>query len=436
MKSKINKKGFTKKMKTTYEIFEKKASSFGGLHPISELLETIKFNKLFADIFPNYRKVRQYKPVENLKILIAAILCGGDRLIDIERLQSDPVIPDLFGNGKVPQDTTVRNDLKYIGECPDERREFLFRLNEKLLRYSGFKKMTIDIDGTATPVEGHQTNALKGYCPESPGSRCFQHLLVSWDDMGSPLAIETRPGNTHCANGAVEMMKIALDRFSRQVELILVRDDAGFFSDKLLTLYESYPNVEYEVMSAKLEGLSAKITAACFKSYHGSGREYAVFPYAMVNGKERTYYVERVRCSDSAQLFEELGYKYRVIVSNRSGKQPHTLFNEYNCRARQEQLICESKNEFALGRIVSNDFFVTQAAAWVSMVACALIAIFRRVALRLDYHRYRMKRLRYYLFNIVAIFVKHAREKVLRIFSPPMGEWRYRKLIERIHAFY
>jgi len=78
---------------------------------------------------------------------------------------------------------------------------------------------------------------------------------------------------------------------------------------------------------------------------------------------------------------------------------------------------------------------VTQAAAWVSMVACALIAIFRSVALRKEYHRFGMKNLRYYFINVVAVFVNHAREKILRIFSPPIGEWRYSQIIGRIEAF-
>jgi len=95
--------------------------------------------------------------------------------------------------------------------------------------------------------------------------------------MDSSLAIETRPGNTHCANGAVELMRKVLDRFSPQVESILVRDDAGFYSNELLELYESYPNVEYEVMSAKTDGVVLTIDNGCFKTYHGSEREYAVF---------------------------------------------------------------------------------------------------------------------------------------------------------------
>ena len=99
-------------VKTRYKISEKKASSFGGFHTISELLFKIGFKRLFDDVFGKIRKIRRYKPVENLQILISSILCGGERLSDVDRLRTDSVLPTLFGTGVVPYDTTIRRDLQ------------------------------------------------------------------------------------------------------------------------------------------------------------------------------------------------------------------------------------------------------------------------------------------------------------------------------------
>lgn len=419
---------------TRYKISEKKASSFGGLHTISELLYKIGFKRLFDDVFGTIRKVRSYKPVENLQVLISSILCGGERLSDVDRLRTDSVLPTLFGTGVVPYDTTIRRDLQYIGDYSKSRQEFLYRINEVLLNNTKPESMTIDVDGTATKVEGHQENACKGYCPESPGDRCFQHLIISWDEMDTVLSIDTRGGEVHCIDGADGQMLQVLDRFSDQVDNILVRCDAGFYSDDILDLLEGFDNVEYEVMGAKLDAVVAQIGDRRFKSYHGSEREYAVFHHKIGKGKLRSYYVERYHKDEKMYLFDGMQWDYRVIVSNRSGKQPHTLFREYNLRARQELLIKELKGEFALGKIVSNDFRVTVAAAWVSAICCTLIGLFNRIALRREYRRYRMKRMRYFLFSLVARFARHAGVMVLKILSPPLGEWRYDQIIRRIHA--
>lgn len=418
-----------------YTVVDKNASSFGGLHVVSEFLDGIKFDKRFIDVFSNYRRIRKYNPYDVIKMLLAVIFSGGDKLSDIDRLKFDPVIPYLFGNGNVPEDTTIRNDLKYIGKSDDERQELLFIFTENLINYYKPTIMTLDMDGTSTHVEGHQTNAKKGYCPEAKGKSCFQHLIASWDEMDLPIAIVTHPGNTHCSNGADDLMRIVLNRLTKQVNLLIVRDDSGFYSENMLELFESYSNVEYEVMSTKLDKIAMKIEDTCFRRYHNSENEYAVIEYQMNQGKMRTYYIERITINDVPNLFNEKEYKYRIIVSNRKNKQPHTIFNEYNDRAHQEQLICECKNEFALGSIVSNDFSITKAAAWVSMVACAIIAMIRKIAFRLEYKHFRMKKLRYYLFSIVAVFVNHSREKVLNLYSPYIGENRYNNLIQRIKAF-
>lgn len=103
-------------MKRKYEITDKKASPFGGFHAIFELIDTIQLKRLFVKHFGKLRKVRKYHPVDTLKLLMSVIMAGGERITDIYRMRFDPLIPDLFGNGSVPYDTTIRNDLLHISE--------------------------------------------------------------------------------------------------------------------------------------------------------------------------------------------------------------------------------------------------------------------------------------------------------------------------------
>jgi hypothetical protein len=362
------------------------------------------------------------------------ILSGGERITDIYRLRNDPVIPDLFGNGSVPYDTTARNDLLLMADEYQAKEKFLLELNDILLKHSRAKHMTIDIDGTASEVHGHQSMARRGYTSSGSSQRCFQHLLVSWDEMNSPLYVETRAGNRHCSFNSEIIMKKVLDHYAGKVDTILVRADSGFYSQKILQTLESYDNVSY-VMKAKVRYSKLDlIPDRKFKYYHDSLRQYAKMEHEIGDKIERSYYVER-RCKDKEiYLFEELSFDYEAIVSNVKNLQPHSIFRLYNKRGRQEKLIGELKSEFALGKIVSNDFGITQTGSWVSAVACAIIAIFRKVALRQEYRKLEMKRLRYFFINVVAKFVKHAGQKILQIFSPTIGRYRYDQVIGRILA--
>ena len=161
-------------MKTRYKIQKINATTFGGLYVISEFLHTLGFHELFQSIFGNFRKIRKFKPSDNIALLIATILSGGSRLYDPEQLAHDSVLPELFAEGDVPHDTTVRDDLQKIELMDQARREMLFLLNKRLFNNLEFKTITIDIDGTALSVEGHQENAKKVTAPKLPETVVFK----------------------------------------------------------------------------------------------------------------------------------------------------------------------------------------------------------------------------------------------------------------------
>jgi len=423
-------------VKTRYEIVETKASPFGGLYVVSEFLHRIQFQKLFNTAFGKLRRHRYYKPVDNVNLIMASLIAGGERLYDIQRFSDDHAIHDLFNLAQLPKDTTLRDDLVLIGQRDEERQELLFLLNELLFVRRNIRSITIDVDGTATPVDGHQESAEKGYCPVEPGSRCFQSLAAFCDETQTAIAEQTRSGSTHCAHGIVDFMKRILDRLSPQLERITLRLDAGFYSNELANLFESYPNVSYEISVPQHEWLKTKIQQLCYKSYYNSSREYAWFAYGEgKDGAFRYYYVERTqRNSHQGDLFEPDSFTYRVIVSNKE-HQPQVMFNHYNKRGRCEKSIEELKNQYALGKMVSGDFVVTKALYWISYLTFTIIGMLRCVAFRQQMARYRMRRLRFILFSTIGYYVTHARQHVYRLALSHVGLWQFKFLMQRIWTF-
>lgn len=208
---------------------------------------------------------------------------------------------------------------------------------------------------------------------------------------------------------------------------VTVRIDAGPFSLKLVTLLESYDNVIYELAVPQKGALKRKIRALKYKSYYGREREYSSF-----GNLKRRYYVQRSLRKPGSQLDLLEEFNYRVVISNDLQRQPHTLFDHYNKRGDDEKNFAELKNEYALGKMVSGDFAVTKALFWVSFLTFTIIGIFRKVALRMEYAHYRLRRLRFKLFSNIAYFVDHARQRVLNIACPAMGKNRFNILLRRI----
>jgi len=424
-------------VKVKYKVFKTNATPFGGLYVISEFLHQIKFHNTFNQVFGKLRKVRSYTVSQNITLLMAMLIEGGERLYDISRFADDQTVCKLFDVPSIPKDTSLRDDMDLIGRCDIKRAKLLLSLNELLFDKSHITSITIDIDGTALPVDGHQEGAKKGYCPVEPGSRCFQSVKAICDETETIIAEKTMTGECHCSNSIIEFIKPWLDRLTAKHYKIKLRLDAGFYSDELLLFLESYHNVNYEIGVPQHQWLQEKIRKIDYKSYFNSDRQYASFAYGEgLDGAFRYYYVERneKQSSDQMELFDNELFNYRVVISN-DERQPQVIFNSYNKRARVEKHIEELKNQYGLGKMISGSFQVTKALCWLSHLTFTIIGMLRQAAFRWELKKYRLKRLRFILFNAIGYFVEHARQTIFKFGLARIGPLRFESIMQRIWAF-
>ena len=424
-------------MKTKYKVFQSNATPFGGLYILTEFFHQIGFHKKFNQIFGKLRKTRFYSPSQNIALIMAMIIEGGDRLYDIARFKDDHTICKLFNVTSIPQDTTLRDDMLLIGQCDKSREEMLFSLNELLFDKLKITSLTIDVDGTALPVDGHQEGANKGYCPVEPGNRCFQSVKAICDETETVVAEKTMTGEHHCSYDVLAFIKSWLEPLSAKYNKITLRLDAGFLSYDLLKYLESYDNVNYEIGFPQHQWLKEKLGQINYKTYHNSECQYASFAYGEgLDGAFRYYYVEKTERRPGSQinLFDNDQYNYRVVISNQD-KQPHVIFNSYNKRARIEKHIEELKNQYGLGKMISGQFKVTKALCWLSHLTFTIIGMLRQIAFRHEMKKYRLKRLRFILFTAIGYFVKHARETIYKFGLARIGPSRFEAIMHRIWAF-
>ena len=100
-------------------------------------------------------------------------------------------------------------------------------------RYTEF---TLDIDSLPIAVHGHQDgSAYNGYYE----TRCYHPLVFGSADSGQLLAAILRPGNVETAEGATQALRDYLDWIQQHLAwLVTVRGDAGFPSDRMLSMLE------------------------------------------------------------------------------------------------------------------------------------------------------------------------------------------------------
>ena len=98
------------------------------------------------------------------------------------------------------------------------------------------RELTLDIDSLPVPVHGQQAGALYN---RYYGTRCYHPLILGSAESGQLFGGILRPGNVSTADGAAQVLRDYLDWIERHLAWqVTVRGDAGFPSDRLLTLME------------------------------------------------------------------------------------------------------------------------------------------------------------------------------------------------------
>ena len=207
-------------------------------------------------------------------------------------------------------------------------------------------------------------------------------------------------------------------------KLGLVRLDSGFYSNAVMELLEKKAidyliAVRFYVPIQKMISLQQNWLPIdegieiCDTEYRGSKWE-----------KSRRMVVVRQKLIDrpksvgkTLSLFEGTQYhhryRYTAYITN-MGLASAEIWRLYRQRADSENRIKELKEDFGLESFNLKDFYATEAALTVTMLAYNLMAIFRMFILKSDV-QHKLSTLRYKTFAIGAYFQKQKGKYILKI---------------------
>jgi hypothetical protein len=98
---------------------------------------------------------------------------------------------------------------------------------------------SLDLDSTVFERHGEQQEeAMKGYNPRRPGRLSHHPLLAVLAESHFIMHAWLRRGNSGTGRGATAFLTEALALWGERGRLRVVRADAGFFDDELLTFLE------------------------------------------------------------------------------------------------------------------------------------------------------------------------------------------------------
>jgi Transposase DDE domain group 1 len=387
---------------------DQEITAWGGLALLKQMLDTLGFKEAVAGWgLPPPGSNRGFNPVQLIEQMMVSIWCGAARFVHADITRLDTTLARLFGWKRVAGHKAIirlfeRFDIARATDVHEHAYRWLFN---KL----ALKNITLDVDSTVIPRWGKPQGACVGYNPKHHGRASHHPLLAFVSDWRLVANFWLRPGNAHTANNMLAFMEQTLTSLGDTV-VGLFRADSGFY-DKAILGYLEEKKIHY-IVSAKLtRALQSAIFAQRKWQSVADGIEIAELPYQALGWEAaRRMIVVRQRMvrnkgSKAAQGGKD---KNNALAGTKANGKTMSLFPDepdleglrfsamvtdlrlpalevwrmYRGRADCENRIKELKQDFGLNSFVLKDFWATEAALGVAMLAYNLMSVFRHTVLR------------------------------------------------------
>ncbi len=384
-----------------------KGIAHGGMGAVQRVVRRIG---LADAIDANVSVLKIHKPYhESDHVLNIAynVLCGGERLEDIELRRNDRVMLDALGTASLPDPTTAGDFCRrFDGPSIDGLMEGIneTRLKVWARQAESFRAETarIDADGTIIPTAGE---CKEGMDIAYNGIWGYSTLVVSLANTGEPLYLANRPGNRPSHEGVIGLFDQAIALCRRGgFSDVLLRGDTDFsltteldrWTDEgvrfvfgydaranMIAQADSVPSVLYQDLVRRAErevqtrerrrpeNVKDRIVREReYKVIRTTAEEVFDFEYQPVKCR-RPYRVVVLRKNLSIEkgqdvLFDDI--RYFFFITNDWGMACSEVVQEARRRCNQENLIAQLKGGVRALHAPVN----TLHANWAYMVMAAL----------------------------------------------------------------
>jgi hypothetical protein len=359
---------------------------------------------------------------------LQGLLCGARKLTHVAYLRRDPMVPELVGIKRVASQSVLPRFFQGFGSAGRNlrcfRRLFGWCLERLPSRPGGY---ALDLDSTRLlHKDGHQEGMVTGYTRVGL-KPCLHPLPAVLSEVRLVAGFWLRPGNSSCAGNVQGFLLDLWDNLPSHIQLRVVRADSGFCVGALLMLWETL-GLKFVVaarLTRTLQGLIRKTTV--WQATEIAGTEVAELDY-QEGGWPATarLIVLRHRTADKAgrtggkMLFDCPGYLYQGLVTNLPRTEKSlAVWREYNGRAACEGIIKELDAGYGLPDLACKDFWGTEAALSLGVLAHNLVVLFE---CKLGWRQaVTIGSLRYWLF-VTAGVISHAQGKIVIKLAVPLNE--------------
>jgi hypothetical protein len=411
-------------MKYKISFTNQEITPWSGLGFLRQMMHKLDFRRKISDcnVLPKPGSNRGYFAIDIIESFIVSIWCGANRFLHTEITRHDSTLNKIFGWKRVPGNDTYKRFFRKFNYLTSSR--FSDHLFGWVFKNITFDRFTLDCDSSILTRYGtKQEGAKRGYNPKKPGRDSHHPLLAFVNDLKLVANFWLRQGNTHTSNNFAAFLDDTLQKLSGK-KVGLIRLDSGFYSKDVMELLENkvidyIMAVKFYVPIQKMVSLQQAWLSLddgieiCDTEYQSSEWDK---PRRMVvvrqHIKERPQAVGKpLNIFEGTQYYYR--YRYTAYITNMNLPSAE-IWRLYRQRADSENRIKELKEDFGFESFNLKDFYATEAALTVTMLAYNLMSLFRMFVLKSEI-QHKLSTLRYKVFAIGAYFGKNKGQYILKI---------------------
>ena len=375
---------------------DREVTAWGGLALLKRMLDGMGFkDALQSWQLPQPGSNRGYAPEQLIEQMIVSIWCGAARFAHADITRLDATLVRLFDWGHAAGHKAIvrlfqRFDQSSASRVHTNSYAWLFdklRLNP----------ITLDVDSTVLTRWGNQIEGgAKGYNPKNKGRASHHPLLAFVADWRLVSNFWLRPGNTSSSNNIQGFIESTLENLGATT-VGLFRADSGFYDKAIVGLLKA-KKISHIISARLTQALQQAIVDQCKWQQIEVGLEVSELSY-QPQGWEAAQRLVVVRqhvqrkagavAGKTLSLFADdpdlQGWRYGAMLTDLSLPSLE-VWHLYRGRADCENRIKELKADFGLGSFVLRDFWTTEAALGVTMLAYNLMSVFRHTVMRQKVH--------------------------------------------------
>lgn len=416
---------------------DKEITAWGGMTLMKQMLDHLDFDQALKSCgLPQPHSNRGYRPEQLITQFMLSIWCGANRFEHGEVTRHDPVLRKVFGFERMANFKAVMRLFKKFTQ--DTNESVMDALYQWLFNHININGITLDLDSTVMTRYGAQEGAARGYNPAKRGRVSHHPLMAFVADTRMIANCWLRPGNASSANNVEGFLANTLHRLGNQ-KVALVRADSGFADNAFISALEK-KKLHYIIALRLNQPLQRALIeaqgwwplldeqGACVE-----GVELCRFSY-QANAWDAARHIIGIRQhieqrptakGKTLSLFADdpvIGkYRFSALVTDLD-LSAVMVWRMYRGRADCENRIKELKYDFAADSFNMKEFWATEAAMNMVMIAFNLMSLLRHVLLKTSSTKHTsnaihhtLQTLRYKLFAKPAYITTESRKPIINM---------------------